>query len=299
MPGDNRFNVSKTVMRAIQSPPLIIRALLRLSLVAACCGSILGQPPPTRPNGAAAGSQERPDLQRANTDPAAIERGYQLYRQSCGFCHGLDARGAGGPDLARSVIVLGDEGGKELGAFLKTGRPDAGMPNFPGLSAGETADIAAFLRAKIDESRERRPMDVNAIVVGNALAGAAYFNGEGKCSSCHNPNGDFKGIGAKYDPFVLQGRIVNPKIGRGGPPIKPNTVRVTLPSGQLVTGTLVAVTDFGVTLIDGSGVRRTYSRDNEVPKVEITDPYQAHLDNFLKLTDKHLHDLTAYLVTLK
>jgi cytochrome c oxidase cbb3-type subunit III len=92
---------------------------------------------------------------------------------------------------------------------------------------------------------------------------------------------------------------VNPKIGRGGPPIKPSTVRVTLPSGQSVTGTLVAVTDFWVTLIDGSGVRRTYSRDNEVPKVEITDPYQAHLDNFLKLTDEHLHDLTAYLVTLK
>jgi cytochrome c oxidase cbb3-type subunit 3 len=54
-----------------------------------------------------------------------------------------------------------------------------------------------------------------------------------------------------------------------------------------------------VTLIDGAGIRRSLSRDNEVPQVEITDPYQAHLDNLLKITDNQMHDLTAYLVTLK
>jgi len=173
------------------------------------------------------------------------------------------------------------------------------MPAFPGLTPKQSSDIAAFLHAKIEESRARRPMDVNAIVVGNAAEGAAFFNGEGKCSSCHDPLGDFKGIGAKYDPFVLQGRIINPRGGRGGPPIKPSTVRVTLPDSRVVTGRLVAVNDFSVVLIDASGVRRTFPRDNEVPTVEITDPYQAHLDNFLKMTDKHMHDLTAYLVTLK
>jgi len=140
-------------------------------------------------------------------------------------------------------------------------------------------------------------MDVNAIVVGNAASGAAYFNGAGKCRACHNPDTDFKGIGARYDPFVLQGRIINPRGGRG--PIRPSTVRVTLPSGQTVSGRLVAVDDFSVTMIDDAGVRRSLSRDNEVPKVEITDPYQAHLDNLLKITDKQMHDLTAYLVTLK
>ena len=62
---------------------------------------------------------------------------------------------------------------------------------------------------------------------------------------------------------------------------------------------MIAVNDFSVTLVDGSGARLTFVRDNEIPKVEITDPYQAHLDNFLKMTDKHMHDLTAYLVTLK
>jgi len=240
-----------------------------------------------------------PEAQKGKVDPAAVERGNQVYRPNCGFCHGIDARGAAGPDLARSLVVLDDVGGKDLGLFLKSGRPDAGMPAFSGLTPDQAADISAFLHARFEESRARRPMNVNAIVVGNAVEGAAFFNGEGKCNSCHNPNKDFKGIGARYDPYVLQGRIMNPRGGRGGPPIKPSTVKVTPPTGQTVAGRLVTINDFSVTLIDGLGNRRTFERDNEVPKVEITDPYQAHLSNFLKMTDKHMHDLTAYLVTLK
>src|SRR5579871_2112838 len=100
--------------------------------------------------------------------PPAVQRGNQVYRPNCGFCHGLDARGAAGPDLARSLVVLEDTDGKALAAFLKNGRPDAGMPAFAGLSPEQSADLAAFLHATIEESRSRRPMDVNAIVVGNA-----------------------------------------------------------------------------------------------------------------------------------
>ena len=232
-------------------------------------------------------------------DAAAIERGSQIYRPNCGFCHGLDARGAAGPDLARSLVVLEDVGGNKVGAFLKTGRPDAGMPAFAGLSPQQSADLATFLHSRIEDSRARSPMDVNGIVVGNAAEGAAFFNGAGNCRGCHNPDTDFKGIGAKYDPFVLQARIINPRGGPSAHPIKPSTVRVTLPSGETIAGRLVAVDDFSVTLIDSSGVRRSFSRDNEVPKVEITDPYQAHLDNLMKITDKQMHDLTAYLVRLK
>lgn len=261
--------------------------------------ALLAQQPAGRGAQPSNPSGERPDVQQGRVDSAAVERGNQIYRASCSFCHGLDARGAAGPDLARSLVILDDVGGKGLGVFLNSGRPDAGMPPFPSLTSEQNADIAAFLHSKIEESRARRPMDVNAIVVGNVSDGAAFFNGEGKCVTCHDPSGDFKGIGARYDPYVLQGRIINPRGGRGGPPIKPSTVRVTLSGGQVVNGRLVSVNDFTVVLVDTSGVRRTYARDNEVPKVEITDPYQAHLDNFLKMTDKHMHDLTAYLVTLK
>src|SRR5215469_2182549 len=108
-------------------------------------------------------------------DPALVERGSQVYRANCGFCHGVDARGAAGPDLARSLVVLQDVDGNKLGAFLKTGRPDAGMPAFMSLSPQQSADMVAFLHARIEESRARAPMDFNAIVVGNAAEGAAFF----------------------------------------------------------------------------------------------------------------------------
>jgi cytochrome c oxidase cbb3-type subunit 3 len=76
-------------------------------------------------------------------------------------------------------------------------------------------------------------------------------------------------------------------------------VKVTLPNGRTSSGTLVAITDFYVTLVDATGARRTFPRDNDVPRVEVTDPLQAHLDMLLKYTDVNMHNLTAYLVTLK
>jgi len=237
-------------------------------------------------------------------DPAATERGRTLYSSGCAFCHGADARGAQGPDLARSLYVTNDIGGGVLGEFLKTGRPANGMPPFPTLTANDLTDLSAFLKTRVTAAMSRPPMDPASIVVGNATAGAAYFNGAGRCSTCHSPSGDFKGIGAKYNPLVLQGRMINPRVVGGGrgvtvPPPPPATVKVTLPGGSVVAGRLVAVNDFFVTLVDRSGVRRTIERDNDVPKVEISDPLEAHRQQMLVYTDQIMHDLVAYLVTLK
>jgi cytochrome c oxidase cbb3-type subunit III len=261
---------------------------------------------------AQAGQQPRPADDRdgnrfgASTpaDPAAIERGRTLYSSGCAFCHGADARGAQGPDLARSLYVTNDEGGRVLGEFLKAGRPANGMPPFPMLTAGDLGDLSAFLQTRVTAARARPPMDPASIVVGNAMAGAAYFNGAGRCATCHSPTGDFKGIGARYNPVVLQGRMINPRVVGGGrgvtvPPPPPATVKVTLPGGQVVTGRMVSVSDFFVTLVDGNGVRRTIERDNDVPKVEISDPLEAHRQQMLVYTDRIMHDLVAYLVTLK
>jgi len=237
-------------------------------------------------------------------DPAAVERGRTLYASGCAFCHGADARGAQGPDLARSLYVTSDDGGRVLGEFLKNGRPANGMPPFPMLTAGDVSDLSAFLKTRVAAAMSRPPMDPASIVVGNAAAGAAYFNGAGRCSTCHSPTGDFKGIGAKYNPLVLQGRMVNPRVVGGGrgvtvPPPPPATVKVTMPGGHVVAGRLVSVNDFFVTLVDGNGVRRTIERDNDVPKVEISDPLEAHRQQMLVYTDQIMHDLVAYLVTLK
>jgi mono/diheme cytochrome c family protein len=265
-------------------------------------GSVLSaQQAPAGRGGRGAGqaTEERPGEEGAKLDPAAMDRGAALFRPACGFCHGNDARGGLAPDLARSLYVLDDNGGKELGEFLKLGRPDQGMPAFPALAADQLTDLAAFLHGVIIDARKRVPMDNNAIVVGDAKAGEAYFNGAGKCNSCHSPDRDLKGIGSKFDPAVLQDHMMNPRAARGGTPPPPPTVKVTLGSGETISGTLVTVNDFYVTLKDDSGNRRTFTRDNDVPRVAIVDPARAHLDMLLTFSDKNMHDLTAYLVTLK
>jgi cytochrome c oxidase cbb3-type subunit 3 len=97
--------------------------------------------------------------------------------------------------------------------------------------------------------------------------------------------------------------------GRGGyprsflSPPDPNeaqrSVTVTDSSGRNVTGTLMWITDFWVTLIDADGARRTIARDGDVPRVEVVDPLAWHIDHMKRLIDTDMHDLTAYLLTLR
>jgi cytochrome c oxidase cbb3-type subunit 3 len=243
------------------------------------------------------------------TDTAAVERGQKLLVDQCGFCHGANARGgSGGPDLTRSALVQADEGGKQLGEFLATGRPDKGMPKFD-MPPAQVSDLASFLHSAIYQNSNRRLYKILDIVVGDAKAGEAYFNGAGRCSSCHSPSKDLKGVGAKYEPATLQGRLLLPR-GRerapGSPPVPlyadPTalTVTVTPPSGEPVSGGLVRLTDFEVTLYDaGAGRMRSWLRNGDTPKVVIVDPLQAHMDHLSKWTDADMHNMTAYLASLK
>jgi cytochrome c oxidase cbb3-type subunit 3 len=239
------------------------------------------------------------------TDTAAVERGRQLLAQECGFCHGANARGgSSGPDLTRSAMVQEDENGKQLGECLRLGRPDRGMPAFV-LGAAQVADVAAFLHAEIYFASNRRLYKILDVLVGDPKAGQAYFNGAGRCASCHSPAGDLKGVGAKYDPVALQGRLVYPR--RGGIPGSPayedrNAVKatITLPSGGTATGAIVRLTDFEVTIHDAAaGQLRSWLRSGDTPKVVVTDPLQAHMEQLLKWTDADMHNVTAYLVSLK
>ena len=243
------------------------------------------------------------------TDQAAVERGRDLLVQQCGFCHGANARGgSGGPDLTRSALVQTDENGRQLGEFLQAGRPDRGMPKFD-LSPAQNADLAAFLHAAIYLNSNRRLYKILDILVGDPKAGQAYFTGAGRCTACHSPDRDLKSIGARYEPAALQGRLLMPRGAVAAPgtatvPLyaQPTSIRVTVttPPGESVTGGLVRLSDFEVTLYDqASGAMRSWLRNGDVPKVVVTDPLQAHQDQLTKWTDADMHNMTAYLASLK
>lgn len=236
--------------------------------------------------------------QHAPSDPAMVERGRALFGVNCQFCHGSDARGGeGGPNLLRAETVLNDQNGELIGPVVQNGRVDLGMPKFP-MSNAQVADIAAFIHsfrvAGYDSSRMKPP----TILVGDRAAGEAYF--KTKCASCHSVTGDLKGIGAKFgdDPRALQQTFVMPGGGRGRG-VPPTTVNVTLGSGQKVEGRLLRIDDFVVTLDDADGTQRTFRRDGDNPQVEIHDPLQPHKNLLGVYSDQDIHNLTAYLVTVK
>jgi mono/diheme cytochrome c family protein len=244
----------------------------------------------------------------APTDQAAVDRGQQLMTSQCGFCHGSNARGgSGGPDLTRSEIVQTDENGKQLGDFLKVGRPDKGMPKFE-LTEAQNSDLAAFLHAAIYLNSNRRLYKIQNILVGDPKAGETFFKGAGRCTSCHSTTNDLKSIGTRYtDPVTLQQRMVLPRNpAPGAPPLPPyrapNAIKVTVApsSGEAVTGALIRLTDFDVTLYEPkSGQIRSWLRNGDSPKVTVTDPLQGHVEMLTKWTDADMHNVTAYLAGVK
>jgi cytochrome c oxidase cbb3-type subunit III len=236
-------------------------------------------------------------ISRAVPDPAAVERGQKIFVGDCGFCHGTTAQGGdGGPDLVRSSLALDDEHGDKIGPVIEQGRPGKGMPAFH-LPPDQIQDIAAFLRSRQQAAIDRNAYAILNVVTGDREKGREYFNGSGRCHSCHSPTGDLAGIAKKYDAVTLQSRMLYPRARPGEQQERPR-VTVTLASGQSVTGTLDFIDDFNVALHDASGDYHAFARDAHL-KVEIHDPLAAHAELLKNYTDADMHNLLAYLETLK
>ena len=229
-------------------------------------------------------------------DPAMISRGHQVFSANCSFCHGSDARGGeGGPNLIHSELVLNDKNGELIMPVVLNGRLSKGMPKFD-LASKDIVSIAAFLHNVPVGGRAETTGTVNSLV-GDAKAGEAFFNGAGKCSSCHSAAGDLNGIAKIYpDPRMLQSAMISGE-KKGEFPWK--TVTVTFPGGKTMQGRLWHLDDFSVALTDSNGNYHSYTRNGDLPKVVVKNPLQPHLDMMPTLQDDDIHNLTAYLVTLK
>lgn len=223
-------------------------------------------------------------ISRPVPDPAAVDRGKDLFVPSCGFCHGTNATGGEGPDLVRSAVALRDENGEEIGPVIHAGRP--GMPAFPQMTDAQIKDIAAFLRFRQQTAIDRSTYAVKEINTGDPKQGETYFGAH--CATCHS--GDLKGIATKYQPIDLITRILYPRGDK-------STATVTS-GGNSFTGTLEYLDDFEAGLRDTAGEYHAFTRGPAV-EVVVKDPLEAHEKQMKTFQDADLHNVLAYLETLK
>jgi len=283
----------------------VVGALLALSVMAFSLAAQEEAPPTTAGRGRGGGRGGRGG--RGGTreflglgpapDEAAAKKGEPFYKQNCATCHGENARGSQGPNLVRSVVVLHDEKGEELGPLIKSGRPQSGMPGFPTLTQEDLYNISQYLHLQVELAANRGTYGatygaLRNSVSGDTKRGEEFFNAAGGCTKCHSVTGDLAKIGAKFpQPSAMQSRFLWPA-GQG-----PAKVTVTLPSGQSIGGTIRVMTDFNISITDTQGVYHQWPRDQV--KVEIEDRLEGHRALLGKYTDADIHNLTAYLVTLR
>lgn len=254
---------------------MIKRALCLGLLTAACLPSL-------------ASAQAGP-YERQRPDSAAVERGRTFYADQCGGCHGFDAKGTqSGADLIRSVTVLRDNEGSEIGPAI------AAIRNHPSdLNRRNLMDVSHFLKAQIEATARNRNASVPPnVYTGDATAGRAYFEGAGGCSACHSASGDFEGLGARYGGVDLQQRFLFPRSG------SPSAVTVIHAQDGRISGTLNFIDDFFVALTDSDGLYRSFRRSPQL-QVDVDDPLAAHRDLLGQISDAEIHDVVTYLGTLQ
>lgn len=222
------------------------------------------------------------------------EAGHRLFLRNCAFCHGRDAAGGEtGPDLTRSKLVLADVNGDKITEVVRDGRPEKKMPAF-NFSHDELQSLVTFIHAQQSRMAAhpggRRGVDVSDLQTGNVEAGKQYFNGAGGCAKCHSPTGDLSGIASRYEGLALEMRMLSPRNAK-------SHVTVVLPSGEKMTGVLAYHDEFTIGLRNDSGTYHSWP----VSRVRYTidAPVTAHYDLFGKYTDADIHNLMAYIQTLR
>jgi mono/diheme cytochrome c family protein len=232
--------------------------------------------------------------------PEVAARGKALWEAACASCHASDLRGTNkGINLVRDQLVMDDQKGELIGKFLEQPHAAGSVPKTT-WTAQQISDVAAYMHTFFQYMNITLP--AGSVLVGNAGAGEAWVKAH--CLSCHGLTGkgpsasSLAGIGSRIsDPKALQNRFVSGGGGRGG--AARVTVTVTMPGGKTVTAPLVHKDDFEIVIQDPDGVTRSIPRNGDTPKIEVHDPLQGHRDLWLVYTDKDIHDVTAYLVTLK
>jgi cytochrome c oxidase cbb3-type subunit III len=248
-----------------------------------------------------------PAAQREPADPAVVARGKAQYDINCRSCHGADLRGGdlGGPNLLRSQLVLNDQHGELILPIVRNGSASAGIGTMPPfkLAQDDVVAVAEYIHSvAANRARGEAPRPELNLLVGDPRAGQAYF--ARACANCHSPAGDLAGIASRVpDVALLQSTWVGgipAVLGRVAPePKRPTLATVTPRDGAAVTGRLLRMDDFVVVLAFDDGTQRSFRREGETPLVDVKNPLEEHRRLMTVLTDKDMHDVTAFLATLK
>lgn len=269
----------------------------------------------------AVGDDQFHELRVTQFEAASLRNGRQTYLGDCATCHSADQRGTSrGSDLSRSILLIDDKTGDLLRQLLRAPHgAEAARISYANLSDAQIKDLSNFLRAG-NVVINRRSYIQPSILVGDAAAGQRYFAGAGRCSTCHSPSGDMAKIGSKYEPPILQWYILSPPRvppaparppGSGPPPPPPTTGPVLITKNQMratvhvsgkpaVTGQLVRATYWEVVIADlNTGERQTFTRVDGKPRVTLVDPLVGHEIVRRTISDADMHNVTAYLASLK
>ena len=271
-------------------------------LIAACVAALNVASGQGRSEGSPAAAPIPETTTPQSYEPALVEAGRVRFAANCGFCHGRDtAGGTGGSDLTRSAVVAADVRGDRIGEVVRSGRAEVGMPAFPALADDDFAAIVAFIHDQKTQAESatggRRSVEVADLQTGNARAGQRYF--ERHCSACHSANDDLADIGAQLEGLTLMRRMLYPgSEGRSAapPPRRPD-VSVTMRDGQTFTGRIAYRDEFTIALTDDAGRYRSWPAAGV--SIEVDDPLEAHVDQLAVYTDDDIHDVFAYLQTLR
>jgi cytochrome c oxidase cbb3-type subunit 3 len=282
---------------AMQPPPLCRAVLIAAAALLCAPGGPLAQPPRSEESPAA--RPVPPSAAPQAYSPELVAAGRTRFAASCGFCHGPDATGgSGGTDLTRSEVVAADVRGDRVGPIVRAGRAEAGMPGFPALGEADLAAIVAFVhdqKAKAEAAvGGRRSVEVADVLTGDARAGRRYFESAG-CTGCHSAIGDLAGIASRIEGLALLRRLLYPGGQAGGG--RRAAATITTLDGETIVGEVAYRDEFTIAVIGSDG--RCVSWPTARVRFTIDDPLEAHVAQLARYTDETMHDVLAYLHTLR